>query len=211
MKSQDKEVPTHTIVFFIDKQQFKSDIPDVSVKDLLSQYANEDPSETTLVLNDNGNNLIKFEDDNQMIHLENGMHFVVFHDGPTTVSFNGPQKLLEDLTNLGYEPELVSVASSNQYVIIRNYDIALGRFSKKIIDIGFLATPNFPKSVGSSIHVRSNPQLFEKADTVANIRNIIDSELGNEWLYWSKNFNWNQQQQTARRLMSQIAGVFKNA
>jgi len=198
------------VVFFIDKQQFKSELVEVSAKDILSQYAKEDPDETTLVLK-KGNDLTKYEDDNDVIHLENGMHFVVFHDGPTTVSFFGSERLLKELVDLGYEPELVTDKDGHQYVIIHNYEVPLGRFSGKLIDLGLLATPDFPKSVGSSIHVRATPQLFEKTDSQPDVRNIIDSGLGVEWRYWSKNFNWNQQQQTARRLMAQIAGIFSHA
>lgn len=199
----------NTIVFFIDKKQFKTELLEITAKEILIVFANEDPVETTLVLKI-GNDLTKYEDDNQTIALENGMHFVVFHDGPTTVSSYGPDQLVNELKELGYEPELVN--SQNQlYVVIREYVVQLGKFTGSIIDLGIPATPNFPQSVGSSIHIRAKPQLYEKEDSIANVRNIIDSDLGGEWRYWSKNFNWNQQKQTARRLMAQIAGVFKDA
>lgn len=197
------------IIFFIDKKQFKTEITETTAKDLLTDFAKEVPVETTLILKV-GNDLTKYEDDNQAITLENGMHFVVFHDGPTPVSLFGPEQLMYELKELGYESELVN-AKENLYVIIRNYEIQLGKFSGSVIDLGFPATPNFPQSVGSSIHVCAKPQLYEKADTLPNVRNIIDSDLGNEWRYWSINFNWNQQKQTARRLMAQITGVFKDA
>lgn len=197
------------IVFFIDKQQFKTELTDTTAKGLLTDFAKEEPAETTLVLKV-GNDITKYEDDNQAITLENGMHFVVFHDGPTTVSSYGPDQLVDELKELGYEPELVK-PKENLYAVIRDYEIELGKFSGSVIDLGIPATPNFPQSVGSSIHVRADPQLYEKTDTLPDVRNIIDSELGNEWRYWSKNFNWKQNNQTARRLMAQIAGVFKGA
>lgn len=157
-----------------------------------------------------GNELTKYEDDNQFITLKNGMHFIVFHDGPTTVSAYGPSQLVHELKELGFEPELVKGQDNQLYAIIHNYTVELGKFAGRVIDLAILATPNFPQSVGSSIHVRAQPQLYEKS-SVPNVRNIIDSGLGCEWLYWSKNFNWQQQKQTARRLMAQIAGVFKDA
>lgn len=203
--TQDKS----NIVFFIDKAKFNTEVAETTAKDLLINFANEDPVETTLVFK-HGNDLTKYEDDCQPITLENGMHFVVFHDGPTTVSAYGPDQLIYELKELGYEPELVD-SQNHLYVVIRNYVVQLGKFAGSIIDLGIPATPNFPQSVGSSIHIRSMPQLYEKEDSIANIRNIIDSDLGNEWRYWSRNFNWNQQKQTARRLMAQIAGVFKDA
>jgi hypothetical protein len=110
---------------------------------------------------------------------------------------------------LGYEVELVAVMDNNKFAIIRNYEIQLGQFTGRIIDLGIPATVNFPISVGSSIHVKASPQLYEK-HSVPNIRNITDSALGSEWRYWSKNFGW-VGERSARRLMSQINEVFKNA
>lgn len=199
----------NNIIFFIDKQKFNTEQAEITAKDLLSQFAQEDPAETTLVLK-HGNELAKYEDDNQLITLKNGMHFIVFHNGPTTVSAYGPSQLVHELKELGFEPELVKGQDAQLYAIIRNYTVELGKFAGRVIDLAILATPNFPQSVGSSIHVRAQPQLYEKG-SVPNIRNIIDSGLGCEWLYWSKNFNWHQQKQTARRLMAQIAGVFNDA
>lgn len=198
------------IVFFIDKQQFKTDRAEISAGNLLSEFAQEDPTETTLVLK-HGNELTKFEDDNQLITLHNGMHFVVFFDGPTTVSAYGPDQLIHELHELGYKPKLVKGADNQLYAVISGYVVELGKFAGRVIDLAIPAMPNFPQAVSSSIHVRAKPQLYEKHDSVANIRNVIDSGLGQEWLYWSKNFNWGRQKQTARRLMALIAGVFKNA
>lgn len=73
------------VVFFIDKQQFKADTARLSVRSLLVEYAKEDPAQTTLVLRQ-GNELRKFENLDEVITVENGDKFTVFHNGPTTVS-----------------------------------------------------------------------------------------------------------------------------
>lgn len=197
------------IVFFIDKTQHKTEESELSARDLLLNYAKEDPAETTLVLKQ-GNDLTKYTDDDQVVSLENGMHFVVYHDGPTPVSFSGPERLVSELIELSYEAELVKGKDELLYAVIRGYEVPLGQFVGRVIDLGFLATQDFPQSVGSAIHVKANPQLFEKTDTIPNVRNITDSKLGDEWRYWSINFNWNQQHH-AKRLMAQIAGVFNDA
>ena len=75
----------HKVVFFIDKQQFKSDIADLSVRTLLVEYAKEDLSQTTLA-SKHGNDLKKYPNLDEVIHIENGMKFVVLHEGPTPVS-----------------------------------------------------------------------------------------------------------------------------
>jgi hypothetical protein len=195
------------IVFFIDKEKFTTDDERQTAAQLL-KLAKEDPAETTLVLK-HGNDLTRFKDDEEVI-LKNGMRFVVFHDGPTPVSYFGPERFLEELTALGYQPELIVASDDNKYAILRDYEIPLGKFGGRKIDLGMLATNDFPISVTSAIHVRADPQLYEKTDTVANVRNITDSKLGQEWRYWSINFNWKKGYST-RRLLSKINTVFQNA
>lgn len=196
------------IVFFIDKQQFKTYLEKQTARVLLTEYAEEEPDETTLVLK-KGDHLTKLDDD-EIICLKSGMHFIVFHDGPTTVSYKGQDRLANELVELGYEPKLETARDQNQYVVFEGYTILLGKFVGRVIDLGFLATPDFPASVAAAIHVRADPQLFEKKDSVPNVRNIIDSELGPDWRYWSINFNW-KSGHSARRLMSKINAVFQNA
>jgi hypothetical protein len=73
------------IVFFIDQEQFKTDATELTVRELLQDFAKCDPSETTLVIR-HGNDLRKLTDLDQVVPLENGMKFVVYHNSPTTVS-----------------------------------------------------------------------------------------------------------------------------
>lgn len=195
------------IVFFIDKEKFTTDDESQTAADLL-KLAEEDPAETTLVLK-HGKELTKFKDE-ETVHLKNGMHFVVFHDGPTPVSYFGPERFMEELKTLGYKPELTVASDGNQYVILRDYVVPLGKFSGRTIELGMLATSDFPLSVTSAIHVRASPQLYEKTDSIPNTRNITDSKLGPDWRYWSINFNW-KKGYSARRLMSKINTVFQNA
>jgi hypothetical protein len=74
------------IVFFIDKRQFKAEQAELTVRVLLTDYAKEDPSQTTLVLK-HGNDLKKYTNLDEVIHLKNGMKFLVYHNTPTTVSY----------------------------------------------------------------------------------------------------------------------------
>lgn len=122
----------------------------------------------------------------------------------------GAEQLLSDLLDQGFTAEIIDGNDGNKYAVIRRYEVELGRFAGRIIDLGILATADYPRSVASAIHVKTSPQLLEKTDTVANIRNIIDSSLGEEWRYWSHNFNWTTERNT-RRLISQINTIFKDA
>jgi E2/UBC family protein E len=122
----------------------------------------------------------------------------------------GPARLVIDLQELGYPAEETQVPDGTRFVIIHRYEVPCGRFTGRVIDLGILATADFPRSVASAIHVRANPQLFDYGDTQPNVRNITGSVLGAEWRYWSHNFGW-QGEKSARRLMSQVNGIFANA
>ncbi|MDO8447075.1 MAG: hypothetical protein Q7T53_13440 [Deltaproteobacteria bacterium] len=198
------------VIFFIDKEKCESPKADLSVRTLLQDFAKEDPTQTTLVIS-KGNDLTKLTNLDQIIHLENGMKFVVYHNTPTVVSFNGygPERLISELDVLGYNAEIKKGNDDNAYAIIKNFEVSLGRFAGRIIDLGILATADFPRTVGSSIHVLASPQLLDLG-SVPNVRNIIESKLGPEWRYWSHNFNWTSDR-SARRLLSQINGVFEHA
>jgi capsule polysaccharide modification protein KpsS len=79
-KQKDKEV-----VFFIDNQQVKTEQGKATVRELLKDFAEEDPAKTTLVLK-HGNETHKYTDLDEIVELKNGMHFVVYHNEPTPVS-----------------------------------------------------------------------------------------------------------------------------
>ena len=80
----EKQSNPKEIVFFIDKQQYKTPETALSVRALL-EIAEEDAAETSLVLQ-HGHDLKKFTNLDEMVPLENGMHFVVYHNSPTPVS-----------------------------------------------------------------------------------------------------------------------------
>ncbi|HEX5886313.1 MAG TPA: hypothetical protein VFY67_17355 [Pyrinomonadaceae bacterium] len=81
MSKQEK----HKINFFIDKEKFETDQEQLSVRALLVDFAKEDPTQTTLALR-HGNDIEKFTNLDQLIVMENGMHFIVYHNTPTPVS-----------------------------------------------------------------------------------------------------------------------------
>ena len=126
------------------------------------------------------------------------------------MSLYGPERLRADLEALGFEVELVTGDDRNTYAVIREFEVPLGRFAGRIIDLAITATADYPRSVAAAIHVRAQPQLFEKSDSLPNVRNITDSGLGPEWRYWSKNFGWNGER-TTRCLISQINKIFHDA
>lgn len=128
----------------------------------------------------------------------------------------GPERLRAELEALGHAADLVAGTDGLQYAVVPGYHVAAGRFAGRAIDLGIPALPNFPLAVGSSIHVRAEPQLLEYGTVQGAgnvlVHNVIASPLGPAWRYWSKNFNWpGEQERSAARLMRQINAVFAHA
>jgi hypothetical protein len=122
----------------------------------------------------------------------------------------GLPRLLTDLRELGYSPAELAASDGTKFAMLSEYEVVCGRFAGRVIDLAVQATPDFPMTVSSAIHVRAKPQLYERGDNVPNVRNIAASVLGPEWCYWSNNFGWTKER-NARRLMSQINGIFLRA
>lgn len=122
----------------------------------------------------------------------------------------GPDRLLAELRALGFSAEDRD-AGGVRFAVLPEFEVACGRFAGRIIGLGIPAPSDFPRTVGSAIHVQSDPPLLDHQDTQPGVRNIIASPLGADWRYWSHNFAWGGQDRGARRLISQIHGVFRRA
>lgn len=117
----------------------------------------------------------------------------------------GPQRLEADLRELGYDVEVMT-AQGLSIAVIKGYEVLTGRFQGCVIDLGLHSPANFPHAVGSSIHVKADPQLLDKEDTTPGVRNILDSALGPDWRYWS--FNFGSGPHTTADLLAKINTVF---
>lgn len=122
----------------------------------------------------------------------------------------GIDRFIRDFVSLGYQPISQKGNDNQTYAIFERYEVPIGRFSGRIVDLAILVLADYPRLVHSSIHIKATPQLFEKSDTVPGVRNIINSGLGPEWRYWSCAFKATPEE-TALNLMTQINGVFKRA
>lgn len=122
----------------------------------------------------------------------------------------GPARLVAELEALGYKVALVKAPDGTPFAVLEGFVVPCGRFADREIDLGLQATPDFPRTVASAIHVHVTPQLFETSDSLPNVRNITASVLGSAWRYWSHNFGW-KEERSARRLMSQVNRIFANA
>jgi hypothetical protein len=120
----------------------------------------------------------------------------------------GIDRFIQDMFDLEYTPEKVVAADNFNYAVIRNFEVPVGRFQGRIIDLGIPVPNDYPRLIGSSIHIRSIPQLLEYTDTIPNVRNIIGSQLGQEWRYWSFRLEA-YPENTAQNLISQIHGIFQ--
>jgi hypothetical protein len=120
----------------------------------------------------------------------------------------GIDRFLQDLSDLHYTPEKMVGADNIDYAVIRNFEVPVGRFQGRIIDLGIPIPNDYPRLVGTSIHIKAVPQLLEYTDTLANVRNIIASQLGEEWRYWSFRLEAFPEN-TTQNLIFQIHGIFQ--
>ncbi len=121
----------------------------------------------------------------------------------------GPDRLVAELELLGYTVE-TRIPNGAVFAVLPGYEVAIGQFAGRIIDLGIQATPDFPRSVHAAIHVQADPHLYE-IHSVPNVRTVMASQLGSDWRYWSHNFGWAGEERTARRPMSQINTIFERA
>lgn len=122
----------------------------------------------------------------------------------------GPDRLQADLEAIGFRADRVTAPDGTPFVVLRAFEVPVGRFVGRVIDLGLQATPDFPLTVASAIHVRSDPHLLDVVDSVPGKRNITISALGADWRYWSHNLGWSDPK-TARRLISKVNKVFRDA
>ena len=120
----------------------------------------------------------------------------------------GINKFLIDLSVLGFNAEKLTGTDNQNYAVIRNFDIPLGRFQGRIIVLGIPVPNDYPRLIGTSIHIRSVPQLLEYTDTIPNVRNIITSALGSDWRYWSFRLEV-APGNTTLNVIHQIHGIFQ--
>jgi hypothetical protein len=92
--------------------------------------------------------------------------------------------------------------------MIGGFTIPAGKFEGRVIDLAVPAPADYGRIVGSSMHIRSNPILVDYQN-VPNVRNVIASNLGSEWRYWSFAFKFLSANPT-EYLMSQIITILKN-
>jgi len=120
----------------------------------------------------------------------------------------GINRLLADLKLLGYNPEAIKDSTGLAYALIPFFVIPAGRFEGRVIDLAIPAPEDFGRLVGSSMHVRSEPVLMDYQN-VPNIRNVIASNLGSDWRYWSFAFKFSPGDPT-QYLLTQIITILKN-
>jgi hypothetical protein len=120
----------------------------------------------------------------------------------------GVSRLVEDLNLLGFsEVSVIKDNTGQDYARIANYQIPAGSFAGRIIDLAIPAPAQYPQLFGASIHLKASPHLVALGN-IPNVRNVLSSNLGVDWQYWSYCFHLNPTNPTSQ-LLSQINGVFR--
>jgi hypothetical protein len=121
----------------------------------------------------------------------------------------GVNRLMEDLRSLGYlDVQHIQDPNGMFYALLPDFEIRVGRFVGQPVHLAIPAPPDYGRVVGSAIHLKSEPHLLEKSDSIPGVRNITDSALGLPWRYWSHRFQF-YAEQTTKHLLLQINGVFR--
>lgn len=124
----------------------------------------------------------------------------------------GINLLIQELQNLGYSNVHVAVDSTGlSYAVLPNFKIPAGTFAGREIELAIPAPQDYPRSVGASMHILADPPLAPKGNIIVGgvtKRNIIDSNLGVQWQYWSYQFKA-RPSSPALELISQIHGIFQ--
>lgn len=120
----------------------------------------------------------------------------------------GVDKFLLDLSELKLNFYKLTGTDHQNYAVIQDFEIPIGRFQGRIIDLGVPIPDAYPRLVGNSIHIKASPQLLEYTDTIPNVRNIIVSALGQEWRYWSFRLEV-VPENTTQHIIYQIHGIFQ--
>lgn len=120
----------------------------------------------------------------------------------------GITKLLQDLSALGYEAVHHQKDTNGlDYAIINGFEIPVGSFAGRKIDLAIPAPTDYPRSVGASMHIKADPELAPMGN-IPNVRNVIQSQLGSTWQYWSFAFKARSLNPTTE-LISQINEIFR--
>jgi hypothetical protein len=79
-------MPSTKTVFFIGQEKFEVDVEQLSPREIVRDYANEDPEQNTLATRE-GNKTVKFNENiDTPIELKNGTKFFILHEAPLGVS-----------------------------------------------------------------------------------------------------------------------------
>lgn len=119
----------------------------------------------------------------------------------------GIDRLMEELETLNYSVSKAKDSNGLDYAVISNFNIPAGSFAGRVIDLAIPAPADFPRSVGASMHLKSNPHLVEFKN-IPQVRNVIQSPLGNAWQYWSYAFKVRPNNST-NELITQINEIFR--
>jgi len=119
----------------------------------------------------------------------------------------GTERIVHDLSVMGYVEVEVREAAGIKYAILSGFDIPAGSFAGRVIDLAIPVPNDYPRTVGASIHIKASPHLVPLGN-IPGLRNVVESGLGGDWQYWSYSFILPAENPTIE-LLSKINEIFR--
>jgi hypothetical protein len=100
------------------------------------------------------------------------------------------------LRALSYRP---SSLGPNTILILDGYPIERGPYAGRELALGIVLPGDYPSTAPNGIHTKKSHEIS------ARVQNPQGSELGNDWIRWSRvTRNWSPGNRSARLFLSQV-------
>ena len=113
---------------------------------------------------------------------------------------------LSQLQVMGYTVQELAIAPHTYWVF--DYEIPLGKFRGRIVQVGLLASDSFPMDPPPGPHF--NPHLLPVTNQggVHPLGGIHNSPLGQVWQYWSRPFTgWSKTDRTVKTYIAHLKNL----
>jgi hypothetical protein len=205
------------LFIFVDGEKFIAPSEHMTPHQIIDQATELDPAQHYLV-RVHGNDQTSYQgQEDQPIHLEKAMKFLVIFAGGMTVSdiqrpLIGTTFFADGLSDLGYAVGFLSTHPDHVYF---DYQVPAGCYAGQTVKLGFQVPPDFPTTPPSGPHTSpclrpsDQPGAHPNGGRHTSQAQPFANELGGNWQYWSRPCNeWDKTNKTVSVYMAFIAKLW---